>query len=481
MGRPGFVRCSIWLALIGCVEPIEPDGSTVEQAGTVCADGPTVQGMDVSYYETSVDWAAAHQAGVEFAFVRVSDGLQFMDPKFPAYWSGAKAAGVIRGAYQFFRPAEDPIAQADLLLGQMGPLGVGDLPPVLDVEVSGGLTTAGVAASVRAWVAHVTAAIGRPPIVYAGLYSWHDLTGSANVTTSPLWVAQYTTAPCPNIPTPWTRWLFWQYSATGSVAGIPGATLDVNVFNGTLDALHDFTSGGTCGDGRCNSGETADSCAVDCPPCGTIAAAGGTIDDGDACFVAGGPTQYLRRVAGSGEQGDLMWTHATPSASEANFAQWNLFLAEAGRYRIEAYTAHGYASSTRAAYVVQGAGPPATRVIDQAAADGWQVVGDVDFAAGGAQWIHLADNTGEPAAASAQLVFDAIRLTRVRDDEPPPAGDPGAAAAGCTAAPGAGPWLIVLWLGALGRRRRRSLAGSRSMSPSVPLIASQSALWPARQ
>src|ERR1700759_3034082 len=121
--RSSGLRCVWCVLLIGCAEPIE---STADQAAIACADGPTTRGMDVSYYETSVDWVAAHQAGIDFAFIRVTDGVQFIDPKFPGYWAGAKAAGVIRGAYQFFRPAEDPIAQADLLLDKMGPLDPGD-------------------------------------------------------------------------------------------------------------------------------------------------------------------------------------------------------------------------------------------------------------------------------------------------------------------------------------------------------------------
>src|SRR5450432_3788341 len=176
--------------------------------------------MDVSYYDTAIDWNLAKAAGIDFAFIRVTDGTQYQDPKFAAYWAGARQAGVIRGAYQFFRPAEDPIAQADLMLSLMGPLQAGDLPPVLDVEVNGGLTQAQVATNVHAWVDHMTTAIGRVPIVYAGLYSWPDLTGATDVTTSPLWIAQYTTAACPNIPAPWTQWMFWQHSDTGTVNGV---------------------------------------------------------------------------------------------------------------------------------------------------------------------------------------------------------------------------------------------------------------------
>jgi lysozyme len=461
-------RAAICVVLLGCA-PGGVESGAAEQAATVCGNGSTVNGMDVSYYETSIDWAAAHAAGIEFAFIRVSDGLQFPDPKFGEYWSGARAAGVMRGAYQFFRPAEDPIAQADLLLDQieqMGALEPGDLPPVIDVEVSGGLSTSEVAAKVRAWVAHVTDAIGRPPIIYAGLYSWPDLTGSADITTSPLWIAQYTSAPCPNIPAPWTRWRFWQHTATGSVDGIPGSMLDLNVFDGTIDELHAFAAGGACGDGRCSVDETADSCPMDCPPCGTIEPDGGTIDDGDACFVPGGPARYLRH-ADAGDQGDLIWTHATASDHEVSFAQWNLFFAEAGRYRVEVSTPHAYATSRQAAYLVQAAGTPTSFVVDQSARDGWQRLGELDFAAHGAQWVHLADNTGEPLSLDAQLVFDAVRLTRVLD-EPPPGGNDGGGGddsdgsrngGGCATSPAAAPWLIALSVLAL--RRRRYLSGPR--------------------
>lgn len=176
----------------------------------MCGAGPVVHGMDVSYYDDSVDWTAAHAAGIDFAFIRVTDGTQYRDPKFIEYWDGARAAGVIRGAYQFFRPSQDPIAQADLLLSLMGPLQRGDLPPVLDVETASGMDQATVAANVRIWLDYVEAATGRVPIVYAGLYSWPDLTGGADMTSSPLWIAQYTSAACPNIPAPWTKWMFWQ-------------------------------------------------------------------------------------------------------------------------------------------------------------------------------------------------------------------------------------------------------------------------------
>ena len=70
----------------------------------------------------------------------------------------------------------------------------------------------------------------------------------------------------------------------------------------------------SCGDGTCSAGEDPDSCPADCPPCGVVSADGGIVDDTDACFLAGGPVDYLRAVDGAGYGGSLVWTHATASA-----------------------------------------------------------------------------------------------------------------------------------------------------------------------
>ncbi|HWU86308.1 MAG TPA: GH25 family lysozyme, partial [Kofleriaceae bacterium] len=356
--------------LAACAEPGAL--TDAEQAAIVCGAGPTVKGIDVSYYQGDIDWAAARGDGVEFAFVRATDGLGYIDSRFAQNWEAARAQGVLRGAYQFFRPNQDPIAQADLLLEKLGAVSPGDLPPVIDVEATGGLSPAGVEAAVRTWIDRVRPVIGREPIIYTGLPFWRDNVGAADLTASPLWHAQYTTAACPNIAPPWQDWAFWQYTATGAVAGIAG-DVDVNRWNGTRAQLDDFVAN------------------VE-RPCGTIGPEGGQIDDLDACFTGGGPQQYLRRVVGAGVGGDLVWTHATAAAAEANFGHWELVLAEAGRYRVEVSTPAPYARSTRARYVVKAGGADREVRVDQRAVDGWQLLGDFDFAAGGAQSVHLGDN-----------------------------------------------------------------------------------------
>jgi lysozyme len=205
----------------------------------VCADGTTTLGVDVSYYDGVIDWTKAKAAGVQYAFIRVSDGTGFKDPKFTADWAGAQSAGVIRGAYQFFRPTENVAAQAQLLISAVGSYQPGDLPPVLDVEVTGGVRAATLQARIRTWVETVHAALGVNPIVYTGFYFWRDSVGGpSGYTQNPLWLAQYTTA-CPTVPSPWSKWTFWQYTDTGHVAGIP-SDVDMNKFNGSLADLQAF-------------------------------------------------------------------------------------------------------------------------------------------------------------------------------------------------------------------------------------------------
>ncbi|MEO7093191.1 MAG: GH25 family lysozyme [Polyangiales bacterium] len=417
--------------------------SDTEQAATVCGSGPTIKGIDVSYYQGTIDWTKVKADGVEYAFVRVSDGLATIDNKFDLNWSQTRAKGILHGAYQFFRPAQDPIAQADLLLSKIGTPMADDLPPVIDVEADGGLTPAQVAAKVKIWIDHVTGAIGKRPIVYTGYYFWRDQVGAPDQTDSPLWHAQYSTVACPNIAPPWQDWAFWQYTSSGSVNGIAG-NVDMNRFNGTRAELDALLMGG---------GAPAAECAQ-------LPAEGGTIDDGDACFVGGGPPGSMRHVATAGEGGDLVWTHTTEDAAEGNFGQWNMDLAEAGTYKIEVYTAASYAQSKQARYTIHANGADHDFTIDQSAADGWQVLGEVELAAGADQYVHLADNTGELLSQNVQLVFDAVRVTRVAPEDPGMGSgsgddeDPGKSG-GCNAGGASGLGGLALVLGALLTRRRR--------------------------
>jgi GH25 family lysozyme M1 (1,4-beta-N-acetylmuramidase) len=212
---------------------------TAESGLTICPAGATVEGIDVSVYQGTIDWNAVKGSGKTFAIARVSDGLNHFDTQFDRNWTQIKAVALVRGAYQYFEPGQDPVAQANMVLQHVGALGAGDLSPVIDVETMGGQTAAAVVAAVNQWISTVHAGSGRRPIVYSSPSFWNGL-GNPTVAAD-LWIANWGVS-CPGVPTAWSNFKLWQYSATGAVPGISGA-VDLDRFNGTQADLLAYAGG----------------------------------------------------------------------------------------------------------------------------------------------------------------------------------------------------------------------------------------------
>jgi lysozyme len=248
--------------------------ATEGQALKVCSTGPVLKGVDVSKYQANVSWSSVKSSGRSFAFARVSDGVSYPDSYFATNWSGIKAAGLVRGAYQYFRPAQDPVAQADLMIAKLGgKILTGDLPAVLDLETTDGLASATVVARAKTWLARVEAGTGKRPIVYTAAFM--SSTIGTSFSAYPLWVANYGTT-CPTLPTGWSNWKFWQSASTGSVPGIAG-NVDVNDFQGTLADLKAFAGAAPSGDAGtiADAGSTEEPESLDVPPAPTHDSSGG--------------------------------------------------------------------------------------------------------------------------------------------------------------------------------------------------------------
>ena len=234
-GVMGATGCSSSEAPVGdgCV------GSGSEALKT-CAKGTTITGVDVSAYQGTVSWSQVKGAGRQFAFARISDGLNSVDSKFAQNWPAMKAAGIVRGSYQFFRPSQDAGLQAQMVIDKLaaaGGLQPGDLPPVLDLESADGLAASVVVSKAKTWLAKIEAATKVKPIVYTAAFM-SDVIGTSFGGYT-LWVANYGTT-CPTMPSGWTDWHFWQHADNGSVAGI-GGNVDSDFFNGTLPELKALT------------------------------------------------------------------------------------------------------------------------------------------------------------------------------------------------------------------------------------------------
>jgi lysozyme len=190
-------------------------------------------GIDVSDYQGNVVWYTVANDGISYAFAKATEGVTFVADTFSANWTGMKSAGIIRGAYHFFRPQSDAKAQAENFLNVVK-FAPGDLPPVLDIESTGGMSTSTIVAGMTTWISIVEQATKRKPIIYTYPGFWDNLGGPRNFVNYPLWIAHYTTDAEPWVTGGWDTWTIWQYTDSGSVRGVPGG-VDVNRFKSSRE------------------------------------------------------------------------------------------------------------------------------------------------------------------------------------------------------------------------------------------------------
>lgn len=207
--------------------------------------GDTLQGLDVSNYQGSVDWGAVVAAGGSFAYIKATEGTGFVDQRFGGNSAGAADAGVVRGAYHFALPDRSSGAtQANFFVDHGGGW-VADgitLPPVIDMEYNPyGPTCYGLSKGQMAgWVADFSDTVhnrtGRWPVIYTTTNWWSTCTGdNGSLGDDPLWIARYSSTPGA-LPAGWDFFTFWQYADAGVFPG------DQDIFSGGLDELHFFAS-----------------------------------------------------------------------------------------------------------------------------------------------------------------------------------------------------------------------------------------------
>ena len=189
----------------------------------------SLQGIDVSYAQGEIDWAAVRNDGIEFAMIRTGyrgyeTGLLHEDTRFRANMDGAVQNGLQVGVYWFAQEVsveearEAAYYNIQLLQGYRLDLPVAyDMETVTDHDRMGTLTKEEKTAVAKEFCSVLHEA-GFHVMIYAS-DSWlrdeiymeelQDLCG--------FWMAHY------NVEHPSFPFVFsmWQYSRAGQVAGIP--------------------------------------------------------------------------------------------------------------------------------------------------------------------------------------------------------------------------------------------------------------------
>ena len=198
-----------------------------------------IQGIDVSHHQGPIDWPRVAAQGIDFAYIKATEGGDFSDPRFAENWRAAVAASVVPGAYHFFTFCRDAEDQARHLVRTL-PKATVMLPPAIDVEFDGNCrvrrpSLEEIRVRLRRMLTIVETETGIRPVIYVPMDAYREFYRD-DFPAYPLWIRNV-------FHTPWLerdqRWILWQYGNRGRLEGIDGP-VDLNVFAGSVEEWTQF-------------------------------------------------------------------------------------------------------------------------------------------------------------------------------------------------------------------------------------------------
>lgn len=187
-------------------------------------------GVDVSSHQGAVEWRRVAGDGIAFAYVKATEGGDFVDRRFSENWRDAGEAGLDRGVYHFFTLCTPGADQARHFLRAAPPEDAA-MPPAVDLELAGNCRDRppahSVARQVDEFLHIVEQAWQREAVLYVG----DDFEAHYPVRARlqrPLWHRRFLRRP--NVE----HWTIWQLHGYAKVEGISGGA-DLNVMRGPSD------------------------------------------------------------------------------------------------------------------------------------------------------------------------------------------------------------------------------------------------------
>ena len=215
-----------------------PELFRTDENGRAYYDDPNVKlitGVDVSYVQADVDWAAVKADGIDFAMIRIGgrgwqSGDIYEDSYFEKNYTGAKAAGLKIGVYFFSQAITTAEAEeeARYVLTQLEDKSI-DFPVAYDWEhitynaartdeVSPETVTACALSFCK-----TVADAGYTPLIYFNWTQGYYIYDLPQIVGYDFWLAEYQA-----YPSFLYDYKIWQYTDSGSVNGI-GRDVDLNV------------------------------------------------------------------------------------------------------------------------------------------------------------------------------------------------------------------------------------------------------------
>ena len=185
-----------------------------------------VHGIDVSHHQGKIDWEAVARDGVGFAFIKATEGGDFVDPRFAKNWRASAKARIPRGAYHFFTQCRPGAVQAENFIRTV-PKDPAALAPVIDAEHMGPCRSSpqvkDVVHEIKTFLDLLEAHYGTRPLIYT-TREFHDAYLAGRLTAERFWIRSLVIPPIFRR----AQWVVWQYHNRGRRTGIEGP-VDLNV------------------------------------------------------------------------------------------------------------------------------------------------------------------------------------------------------------------------------------------------------------
>lgn len=202
-----------------------------------------VLGLDCSKYQKDINWAKAKAAGIEFAFIKITEGTTGHEDNIynlKARVLSAQKNGVKVGYYHFARPGnvvdpeEDAKEEVNNVISHINFLPKVNLPFVLDIEsYSNTIVWDDKIDHMNKFITAFIAGMNAHGIttIFYSYKSFTDTNTTPIFGKQPLWIAAYLSNPeanLPKIPNGWIDWKIWQFTENGRIDGYTD-DIDLNI------------------------------------------------------------------------------------------------------------------------------------------------------------------------------------------------------------------------------------------------------------
>ncbi|MEO8148076.1 MAG: glycoside hydrolase family 25 protein [Bacteroidia bacterium] len=208
-----------------------------------------IKGIDLSHHNSTIkDWNSIRNAGIAFAIIKVSDGVNSPDKYASEHATMAQKKGLKIGYYHFAHPdtksggniIADAKAEANDFMSRLKTLPHSDLDFFLDLENWGpapqndsSLNPVDYLLWANTFIDELLRAANEPGksvVIYSRKeYLDRKLPGNHNLGKYKFWISRYINDYNKAIaPVGWNDWYLWQFTETGAFANNMG-TFDLNI------------------------------------------------------------------------------------------------------------------------------------------------------------------------------------------------------------------------------------------------------------